>query len=255
MLAMAEGLREARRAAEARGGLSAAAERPARGILTMLPASWERNRGRTRSRPQRRPAGRRVCSGLALIVFGASSSSSSSSSRSPRASARPASPPATSPSSRACPTKSATSAKPKCKRSIARQETGAKLKKAAEAGQQKSRRTEGSGDGRTARSDLDPRRGRRTGITVTDKEVETELAKIKKANFPTPAAYKEFLKELELDPGRSQQAGRTAGLQQKDPGKGRQAEAPTPSNSEIAEYYEAEQGRPSSRPNRAATSA
>lgn len=32
------------------------------------------------------------------------------------------------------------------------------------------------------------------GIAVTDKQIKTELASIKKQNFPTPKAYKEFLK-------------------------------------------------------------
>lgn len=36
------------------------------------------------------------------------------------------------------------------------------------------------------------------GITVTEKQVETELEQIKKTNFPTPAAYKEFLETSHL---------------------------------------------------------
>ena len=41
------------------------------------------------------------------------------------------------------------------------------------------------------------------GITVTDKQVEDELAAIKKQNFPTDKAYEKFLEEIALHPGRT----------------------------------------------------
>ena len=37
--------------------------------------------------------------------------------------------------------------------------------------------------------------GEELGIKVTEKEIETELAKVKKESFPTPSAYKKFLEE------------------------------------------------------------
>ena len=50
VLAMAEGLREARRRGEEPRAAWADLVRPASGNLTMLPASWERNGGRAGSR-------------------------------------------------------------------------------------------------------------------------------------------------------------------------------------------------------------
>lgn len=77
------------------------------------------------------------------------------------------------------------------------------------------------------------------GISVTEKQVETELANIKKQNFPTEKAYKEFLEtshftqedvdkrvELQLLSTKIQEKVTT--------------EAPPATSSEIEAYYEAE---------------
>jgi parvulin-like peptidyl-prolyl isomerase len=76
------------------------------------------------------------------------------------------------------------------------------------------------------------------GIPVTEKQIEQELEQIKKTNFPTPAAYKEFLA--------------TSGYTQEDVNdrvelqvitKGIQTavtnEVPPPTKSEISDYYNA----------------
>jgi parvulin-like peptidyl-prolyl isomerase len=74
-------------------------------------------------------------------------------------------------------------------------------------------------------------------ISVTDKQIETELAQIKKSNWPTPVAYKEFLKTSKLT---QEEVNEKVELQLL--GTKIQelisAAAPPPSNSEIADNYE-----------------
>lgn len=77
------------------------------------------------------------------------------------------------------------------------------------------------------------------GLTVTDKEVEDELAAIKKQSFPTPAAYKKFLEESKFTQAdvdaRIRLQKLSAKIQETVNG-----EAPKPSSAEIKAYYEAE---------------
>jgi parvulin-like peptidyl-prolyl isomerase len=78
----------------------------------------------------------------------------------------------------------------------------------------------------------------RLDITITEKQIEDELKQIKKSNFPTPAAYKEFLEtshytaeevndrvELQLITQQIQTAVTN--------------EVPPPSKAEISDYYNA----------------
>jgi parvulin-like peptidyl-prolyl isomerase len=75
------------------------------------------------------------------------------------------------------------------------------------------------------------------GITVTDKQVEEELAQIKKTSFPTPSAYKKFLKESGFTQedvnDRVELQTLVTAIQEKVNG-----EAPAPSESEIQDYYD-----------------
>jgi parvulin-like peptidyl-prolyl isomerase len=75
------------------------------------------------------------------------------------------------------------------------------------------------------------------GITITDKQVEEELAQIKKANFPTKSAYQKFLKEsgfTEEDVNdRVELQTLVKAIQERV-----NSEAPAPSESEISNYYE-----------------
>jgi parvulin-like peptidyl-prolyl isomerase len=75
------------------------------------------------------------------------------------------------------------------------------------------------------------------GISVTDKQVETELAQIKKTNFPTAAAFKEFLETSKLNEDEVNEKVKlqllSTKLQEVVTGG-----APPPSNSEIAANYE-----------------
>lgn len=75
------------------------------------------------------------------------------------------------------------------------------------------------------------------GIAVTDKQIKAELANIKKQNFPTPKAYKEFLKtshytQADVDEKVELQLLSTKIQEQIT------KEAPQPSSSEIASYYD-----------------
>jgi parvulin-like peptidyl-prolyl isomerase len=77
------------------------------------------------------------------------------------------------------------------------------------------------------------------GITVTDKQVEAELESIKKQNFPTPAAYKKFLKESHFTQENVDDRVKLQLLSTQIQ-ETVNAETPAPSSSEIQAYYEAE---------------
>lgn len=81
--------------------------------------------------------------------------------------------------------------------------------------------------------------GEELGITVTEKEVATELATVKKQNFPTEKAYQKFLRESNFT---QQQVNEILELQiiTKKIEEAAKAEAPEPTSAEIAAYYEAE---------------
>jgi len=76
-------------------------------------------------------------------------------------------------------------------------------------------------------------------ITTTDKQVEEELAQIKKSSFPTPGSYNKFLKESGLSQedvnDRVELQVVINAIQEKV-----NAEAPAPTAAEISDYYEAE---------------
>jgi parvulin-like peptidyl-prolyl isomerase len=77
------------------------------------------------------------------------------------------------------------------------------------------------------------------GISVTEKQVEDELATIKKQNFPTEAAYQKFLKKSNFTQeevnGLVELQVFTREIQERI-----NAEAPPPSSGAIEAYYEAE---------------
>ena len=77
------------------------------------------------------------------------------------------------------------------------------------------------------------------GITLTAKQVEEELAQIKKSSFPTKSAYAKFLEELGFTQedvnDRVELQGLVTAIQEKV-----NSETPAPSESEISAYYEAE---------------
>ena len=77
------------------------------------------------------------------------------------------------------------------------------------------------------------------GITVTDKQVEEELAQIKKQSFPSKGSFEKFLEESNFTPedvnDRVELQVLSTAIQEQVNG-----EAPAPSQSEISDYYEAE---------------
>jgi parvulin-like peptidyl-prolyl isomerase len=77
------------------------------------------------------------------------------------------------------------------------------------------------------------------GITVTDKQVEEELAQIKKQSFPSKGAFEKFLKESKFTEedvnDRVELQVLSTAIQEQVNG-----EAPAPTSSEISDYYEAE---------------
>jgi parvulin-like peptidyl-prolyl isomerase len=77
------------------------------------------------------------------------------------------------------------------------------------------------------------------GISVTEKQVEDELASIKKQNFPTDAAYKKFLAESKFS---QEEVDQLVELQivTKEIQEQVSAQAPKPSGDQIEAYYEAE---------------
>ena len=180
----------------------------------MLPDRWERKRGRGEGqgsaglqragaarlrRPLHRPLRR--------------------SSRSPRGSAIPASPPATSPWSKTRPSDlgNVTEARVRTRAATGRGAGG--RKNAAETGRRKIRRTEGSGAGRTARRDLDPGRGRRTGHLGDRKRSRQRTRQTEKTELQNRTAeYEEFLKESHFTAGRRQRPGEAPDAQQQDSG-------------------------------------
>jgi foldase protein PrsA len=77
------------------------------------------------------------------------------------------------------------------------------------------------------------------GLEVTEKEIEDELAIVKKQNFPTAAAYKKFLKESKFS---QQDVNELIELQifTKKIQESIGSEASPPSSDKVSAYYEAE---------------
>jgi parvulin-like peptidyl-prolyl isomerase len=77
------------------------------------------------------------------------------------------------------------------------------------------------------------------GITVTDKQVEEELAQIKKQSFPSKGSFDKFLKESKFTEedvnDRVELQVLSTAIQEQVNG-----ETPAPSSSEISDYYDAE---------------
>jgi parvulin-like peptidyl-prolyl isomerase len=125
------------------------------------------------------------------------------------------------------------------KASLARQETQAGLKKAPKAGSKKAEELH-----EATIEELLGRvwifgEGEELGIKVTPKEVETQLAKVKKESFKTKKAFQEFLKEQSLNEEEVDQLIELQIIQTKIQEKVPK-EAPAVTEAEIEEYYEAE---------------
>jgi foldase protein PrsA len=81
--------------------------------------------------------------------------------------------------------------------------------------------------------------GEELDITVTPKQIETELASIKKQSFKTPKAYQEFLKESGFSAADVNERVKVQVLTSRIQEQVTKS-SPTVSSGEIGEYYEAE---------------
>lgn len=122
------------------------------------------------------------------------------------------------------------------KHALLQQVAGAKLKKAPKPGEKKYEELKEAALGQILDTIWIQGEAEELGISVTEKQVAEELALIKKQSFPTKAAYAKFLKEahftnkdvierVKLKTVSTQIQERIA------------AEAPPPSKSEVADYY------------------
>jgi parvulin-like peptidyl-prolyl isomerase len=125
------------------------------------------------------------------------------------------------------------------KASLARQETQAGLKKAPKAGSKKAEELHKATIEELISKVWIFGEGEELGIKVTPKEVETQLAKVKKESFKTEAAFQKFLKEQNLNEEEVNELIELQIIQTKIQEKVPK-EAPAVTEAEIEEYYEAE---------------
>ncbi|HEV2857877.1 MAG TPA: SurA N-terminal domain-containing protein [Solirubrobacterales bacterium] len=115
----------------------------------------------------------------------------------------------------------------------------AKLKKAPAPGSKKSEELKEAALGELLDQIWIRGQAEELGITVTDKQVEEELAQIKKQSFPSKGAFEKFLKESKFTEedvnDRVELQVLSTAIQEQVNG-----EAPAPSQSQVADYYEAE---------------
>jgi parvulin-like peptidyl-prolyl isomerase len=125
------------------------------------------------------------------------------------------------------------------KKSLEQQEAQGGLKKAPKAGSKKAEELHTAAVGELLNTAWIMGEGEELGIKVTPKEIETEIAKVKKESFKTEKAFQEFLKEshyTEEDVNQRIELQITSTkIQEKITN-----EAPPVTEAEIEEYYEAE---------------
>lgn len=120
---------------------------------------------------------------------------------------------------------------------LAQQIAGGELKKAPKPGSKKAEELKEAVMGQLLQTAWLQGEAEELGISVTDKQIEDELAQLKKTNWPTAAAYKEFLKTSKLTQDEVNEKVKVQLLVTKIQ-ESIAAAAPAPSNSEIAENYE-----------------
>jgi parvulin-like peptidyl-prolyl isomerase len=132
-------------------------------------------------------------------------------------------------------------------KSLEQQESQAGLKKTPKAGSKKAEELHKSAIGELLNSAWIFGEAEELGIKVTQKEVETELAKVKKESFKTEKAFQEFLKEshfTEEDVNeRLELQILSTKIQEKITG-----ETPPPTEAELESYYEAEKAKQFTKP-------
>ena len=103
------------------------------------------------------------------------------------------------------------------KRAMIQQAAPGQTEKSPEPGRRQIRRTEDGGDGRTARLDLDPGAGRRTGHRDDPETDRNRTRQIKKQNFKTGKGLQRIPGDLEIHPGGRREAGQAPGPEHPDP--------------------------------------
>lgn len=133
------------------------------------------------------------------------------------------------------------------RKSLEQQETQAGLKKPPKAGSKKAEELHKSAIGELLNSAWIFGEAEELGIKVTQKEVETELAKVKKESFKTEKAFQEFLKESHFTQEdvneRLELQILSTKIQEKITG-----EAPPLSEAELESYYEKEKSKQFTKP-------
>jgi parvulin-like peptidyl-prolyl isomerase len=125
------------------------------------------------------------------------------------------------------------------KKSFSQQESQAGLKKAPKPGSKKAEELKKAAMGELLNTAWIFGEGEELGIKITPKEVETELAKVKKESFKTEKAFQEFLKTSHLTEAEVTERIELQILSTKIQAKITK-ESPPASEAEIKEYYEAE---------------
>lgn len=123
------------------------------------------------------------------------------------------------------------------KAAVVQQIAAAQLKKVPKPGSKKAKEVQEAAQGELLEAVWIQGEAEELNLSITDKQVETELAQIKKTNFPTATAYKEFLETAKLTQEDVDKRVRLQLLGTKVQ-EYITAAAPPPSNSEIAENYE-----------------
>jgi parvulin-like peptidyl-prolyl isomerase len=125
------------------------------------------------------------------------------------------------------------------KRSLQQQEAQTGTKKAPKPGSKKAEELKKSAVGELLNTAWITGEGEELGIKVTDKEIETELAKVKKESFKTEKAFQEFMKESHFTEedvnARLELQILSTKIQEKIT-----KEAPPVTEAQAKEYYEAE---------------
>jgi foldase protein PrsA len=125
------------------------------------------------------------------------------------------------------------------KKSLAQQEAQSGVKKAPKAGSKKAEELHKAAIGELLNTAWIFGEGEELGIKVTQKEVETELAKVKKESFKTEKAFQEFMTQSHFTEEDVNERLELQILSTKIQGKITK-ETPPVTESELKEYYEAE---------------
>jgi parvulin-like peptidyl-prolyl isomerase len=128
------------------------------------------------------------------------------------------------------------------KQTVERQESSAGLKKPPKAGSKKAEELREGAIGELINRAWIMGEGEELGIKVTNKEVESGVAKVKKESFKTEKAFQEFLKEQSLTEEEVNELIELQLVQTKIQEKITK-EAPPVTESELKDYYEAEKAK------------